>query len=134
VAGTTNTDAQIEDSAKTDFGDLPHFLALAGLQSAEIVIGETWGGTLYSGTGPGGGPCWLNGYTAPPGAPTDNVAGFNNEGVSSPLSDFTVTFRPWMQLEYDGGVCFQYGGGPSSSSNYQNVNYNNLGPYTPTNY
>jgi hypothetical protein len=124
---------EIQDAAATDFGDLPHFLTLASVTSADIVIGETWGGTLSSASVDGG-YCWLGSYAAPSGAPSDNVAGFNSEGVSSPLSAYTVTFRPWMELEDDSGECFPYGSGPSSSSNYQNVNYLNGGPYTPTHY
>lgn len=74
----------------------------------------------------------LPGGPWPAGAPADNMAGFNNEGVSLPLSSFTVTFRPWMELEDFSGEFYPYGQGPSSSSNYQKVNYNGLGPYTPT--
>jgi hypothetical protein len=74
----------------------------------------------------------LPGGPWPAGAPADNIAGFNNEGVSLPLSSFTVTFRPWMELEDFSGKFYPYGQGPSSSSNYQNVNYNGQGPYTPT--
>jgi hypothetical protein len=133
ATGTTNTDTQIQEAAASDFGALPHFLILASDTAADVVIGETWGGTL-SPAQPGGTYCWLaGGYQAPSGAPADNVAGFNNEGVSSPLSAYTVTFRPWMELEDSSGQCFAYGGGPGSPSNYQSVNYQNAGPYTPTN-
>ena len=136
VMFTTNTDSQIEAVAKLDFGDLPHFLTLAGLTSATVVIGETWGGKISPATQPGGTLCWTGAYATPPGAPSDTVAGFNNEGVSPPLSNYTVTFRPWMELQFPSGACFAYGGGPgpSTPTNYQDVNYGNLGPYTPTNY
>ncbi len=132
IAGTTNTDAQIQAAATTDYGDVPHFLTLTGLGSADIVIGETWGGTINTGLVPGGGGayCWLGAYAAPVGSPNDNVAGFN----SSSLASYTVTFRPWMNLEDASGGCFAYGGGPSSGSNYQNINYLGLGPYTPVFY
>jgi len=117
---SSDTDAQIQQVASLDFGDLPHFLGLANLQSATIVIGETYAGTIYSGSN-----CWSGKPTA---APTDVVVGFNQSG----LATYTVTVRPWMELEDPGGVCFPYGSGPSSPSNYQNVNYNGQGPYTPT--
>lgn len=137
VSGVTNTDSMIQQEAATDYGDLPHFLVEAGLTSATIVIGETWGGTLsplyLNATS---GYCWNTGnlnVQAPSGAPSDNVAGFNNEGVSNPLSAYTVTFRPWMNLGWLSGACFNYGSGPGSSNNYQSLNYNGQGPYTPTN-
>lgn len=121
AAYTTNTDAQIQDAAANDYGDLPHFLTLASLTSANIMIGETWDGTMYS-------PCWPG---SPTGAPTDNVLGLNNESVSPPLTNYTFTARPWMTLS---NSCFGYGGGPGTPTNYQSVNYNNAGPYTPTHY
>jgi len=31
------------------------------------------------------------------------------------------------------GQCFAYGSGPGTSGNYQAINYNGQGPYTPTN-
>lgn len=34
VAGTTNTDAMIQQAAALDYGDVPHFLTLASLTSA----------------------------------------------------------------------------------------------------
>ncbi len=136
VMGTTNTDAMIQQVAALDYGDIPHFLAEAGLQSADIVIGETYSGAIDPlNQGTSGSPNWcqLGQYESPAGAPSDNVAGFNNEGVSNPLSSYTVTFRPWMELEDLTGVCFPYGGGPGNSNNYQTVNYNGQGPYTRTN-
>ena len=137
VMGTTNTDAMIQQVAALDYGDIPHFLAEASLQSADIVIGETYSGAIDPlNQNPSGSPNWcqLGQYESPAGAPNDNVAGFNNEGVSNPLSSYTVTFRPWLELEDSTGQCFAYGGGPGSSGNYQTVNYNGQGPYTPTNY
>jgi hypothetical protein len=134
VAETINTDAMIQQVAAIDYGDIPHFLSAAGLTSAAVVIGETWGGTLnplYLGAA-NGGYCWLNDYQFPSGTPNDNVAGFNSEGVSNPLSAYTVTFRPWMNLQWITGACFNYGSGPGSSNNYQSINYNGQGPYTPT--
>jgi len=122
VNGATNSDAQIQQVAALDYGDLPHFLGLAGLQSAAITIGETYAGKIYQGSN-----CWSG---TPTGAPSDNVAGFNQ----SALASYTVFFRPWIELEDPSGVCFPYGQGPSSSSDYQNVNYNGTGPYTPTNH
>jgi hypothetical protein len=136
VKGTTNTDAMIQQVAALDYGDIPHFLAEASLQSAEIVIGETYSGAidpLNQGTSSSPNWCSLGQYESPSGAPNDNVAGFNNEGVSDPLSNYTVTFRPWMELEDPTGVCFGYGSGPGTSNNYQTVNWNGQGPYTPTN-
>lgn len=99
------------------------------------MIAETYGGTLSPlnlGTPQNPNYCWLGAFQVPSGAPSDNVAGFNNEGVSSPLSSFTVTFRPWMELEDPSGVCYAYGTGPGTSGNYQTVNYNGKGPYIPS--
>jgi hypothetical protein len=136
VRQTTNTDAMIQQVAALDYGDVPHFLVGAGLTSATIVIGETYGGAinpLNLGTPSNPNYCWLGAFQSPSGAPNDNVAGFNNEGVSSPLSGYTVTFRPWMQLQDPSGQCFTYGSnGPGTPGNYQTVNYNGHGPYTPT--
>ncbi len=137
VTRAPNTDAMIQQVAALDYGDIPHFLTLASLQSADVVIGETYGGTLSPlNLGTQGNPnyCWLGTYPSPSGAPGDNVAGFNSEGVTNPLSGFTVTFRPWMELEDPSGQCFAYGAGPGTSGNYQSVNYNGHGPYTPTNH
>jgi len=125
ATGATNTDVQVQDAAATDFGDLPHFLTIASDTSAAVVIGETWGGTISTAM-EGSLYCWAGNYLFPSGTPADNVAGFNG----SALSGYTVTFRPWMELEHPSGVCFAY---TSSSSNYQNVNYGGDGPYTPTN-
>jgi len=136
VAGTTNTDAMVQQEAATDYGDVPQFLSDAGLTSATVVIGETYGGTLSPlnlGTPQEPNYCWLRSYQSPSGAPSDNVAGFNNESVTNPLSNFTVTFRPWMELKDPSGQCFAYGSGPGTPGNYQAVNYNGQGPYTPTN-
>src|ERR1017187_1292197 len=132
VTGIANTDAQMQQVATLDYGDIPHFLTLASLQSATMVIGETYGGTIYPGK-LGGVYCWgvpVPADQTPPGAPSDNVAGFNQ----SSLAAQTVVFRPWMELEDPSGMCFPYGGGPASGSNCQNVNYNGNGPYTPTNH
>ena len=122
VVGGGTTQTQIQQVAALDYGDLPHFLGLAGLQSAQVMIGETYAGTIYPGN-----PtlCW----NFPTSAPTSNVAGFNQ----SALAAYSVVFRPWMQLEDPAGTCFPYGGGPGSptSTNYQNVNYSGQGPYTP---
>ncbi len=138
VTQVSNTDAQIQQVAALDYGDMPHFLALASLQSAAMVLGETYAGTLYPGE-VGGFYCWgtsinnpkyFPGYPLPSGTPADNVAGFNQ----SSLAAQTVIFRAWMEIEDPSGPCFPYGGGPASGSNYQNVNYNGNGPYTPTNH
>lgn len=142
VAAIQGTDALITQAAETDYGDVPHFLTEAGLQSAAIVIGETYAGTLWPGE-INGFYCWgtsqnnphgFAGYPTPPNAPTDNVAGFNNEGVSSPLSSYTVTVRPWMELMMGTGQCYGYGRGPGGLlPDYQVVNYpNGSGPYVPT--
>jgi hypothetical protein len=136
VLDATNTDAMIQEVAALDYSDVPYFLTSGGLQSANIVIGETWGGTLSHvnlGTSSDPNYCWLGAYSFPSGAPAANVAGFNSEGVTSPLSGFTVTFRPWMELEDPSGACYAYGGGAGTSGNYQGVNYQGKGPYTPTN-
>jgi len=140
VTAVNDTDVQIQQVAALDYGDIPHFLALAGLQSAVIVLGETYGGTLISlNLAAPNAPvsyCWQGSNTVPPGSPADNVAGFNNESVKNPvpLSSYTVIFRPWMELEMAAGACFGYGTGPGTSGNYQSVNYNGSGPYTPTNH
>jgi hypothetical protein len=133
VVGTTNTDAMIQQVAALDYGDVPHYLGVAGLQAASIMIGETYGGKINALFNPYvNAYCWLGSYLSPSGAPNDNVAGFNNEGVSTPLSSYTVTFRPWMELEDPQGGCYGYGSGPGTSGNYQTVNYLGQGPYTPT--
>jgi hypothetical protein len=136
VVGVSNTGAMIQSVAELDYGDVPHFLTEAGLGSAAIVIGETYGGALDPGYN---GPyyCWATSINSPTGfagfplpmqTPAYNVAGFN----SSSLASYPVTFRPWMQLEDPSGVCFPYGSGPGTSGNYQTVNYIGQGPYTPT--
>lgn len=131
VTDTTNTGAMIQQVATIDYGDVPHFLSEASLESADIVIGETYGGTLSPlnlGTSSAPNYCWFGTYPSPSGTPSDNVAGFN----ASALASYTVTFRPWMQLQDPTGACFAYGSGAGSSGNYQSVNYNGEGPYTPT--
>jgi hypothetical protein len=131
VTGTQNTDAMVQQVAALDYGDVPHFITLSGLQSATFVIGETYGGKINvfnQGTTQNPNYCFGGQYSAPSGAPNDNVAGFN----SSSLSSYTVIVRPWMELEDPTGVCFPYGTGPGSSGNYQTVNYNGQGPYIPT--
>ncbi len=136
VHGQQNTDAQIQQVAALDYGDVPHYLIGAGQTAAAIVIGETYGGAISAlnlGSPSSPNYCWLGQYQSPSAAPTDNVAGFNNEGVAGPLSSYTVTFRPWMQLEDPSGQCFTYGSGPGTSGNYQTLNLNGAGPYTPTN-
>jgi len=130
VNGGTTTDALLQQVAAVDYGDIPHFLILAGQQSADIVIGETYSGQTSAGyvTG-GGGLCWPGlTITNATDAANNNVAGFNQ----SALASYTVTFRPFMELEDASGGCFAYGGGTSSQTTYQNVNYNGQGPYTPT--
>jgi len=133
-----NTDSEIQQVAAIDYGDIPHFLYEASMTSAAVVIGETWAGTISPlNLGTSGQPnyCWYGEYQFPSGTPADNVAGFNSESVSNPvpLTDFTVTFRPWMNLEWTSGACFNYGTGPGTSGNYRAINYNGQGPYTPTN-
>jgi len=119
----------VQPVAALDYGDVVHFLTLAGQQSAAIVIGETYPGTIYPGewgTPPNQQYCWLN---VPSTAPTSNVAGFNQ----SSLAAYTVVFRPFMSLKDPTGECFAYGSmGPGQPGNYQGVNYNGNGPYTPT--
>lgn len=124
VIGAGTGDTQIQQVAALDYGDLPHFLILVGLQSAPVIIGETYAGKIYTGYSQDGSLCW----NSPTTAPASNVAGYNQ----SQLAGHTIIFRPWMQLEDPSGWCFAYGGGPSSPDNYQNVNYNWQGPYTPT--
>lgn len=72
-------------------------------------------------------PCWW----VPTSAPWSNVAGFEQSTLAN---GYTVIFRPWMEMEETSGQCFAYGGGPSSNSNFQNVNYNWQGPYSPGNH
>ncbi len=124
IASQTS-ETQIQAVAQLDYSDLSSFLALAGLQSAQVVIGETFGGLAPDGTY-GSGNC-LN---VPVNAAASNVSGFNQ----SALAKYSVVFRPWMEIEDPSGTCYPYGGGPGSSNNYQNVNYNGQGPYTPTNH
>ncbi len=116
VLGAGTSDTQVQQVATVDFGDLPHFLQLVNLQSALVVIGETHRGTPYQGY-QGTSPC----ATAPNSAATSTVAGFN----ASALAGYSVVFRPWMEIEDPTGVCYPY-------PNYQNVNFNGTGPYTPT--
>jgi hypothetical protein len=129
IDGAQNTDPNIEAVAKLDFSDIPTFLEIAGLTSAQIVIGETYPGTLYPneitvpGTGtfycPGSAsavnPPSFPGYPLPSTTPNDSVAGFN----SSSLSSYTVTFRPWLELQGSAGECYPYGEGPGYTGNYQ---------------
>ncbi len=102
--------------AALDFSDLTHFLALLNLQSAQVIIGETHRGTPYHGYA-GSSRCAIYADSAA----NDTVAGFN----SSQLAGHSVVFRPWMQLQDPSGQCFPY-------PTYQNINLNNAGPYTPT--
>ena len=131
VLNGTTTDTLVQQVATVDYGDIPHFLILASQQSASVIIGETYSGQTSPGDTTGGGLCWP-GLTIPnaTGAAAGNVAGFNQ----SALAAYTVTFRPFMELEDPSGGCFAYGGGTSSQTTYQNVNYNGQGPYTPTNH
>lgn len=126
VVGGGTGQTQIEQVAALDYGDLTHFLAIAGLQSAQVMIGEAFSGTISPASIPNVGPCW----NVPATAPSSNVAGFNQ----SSLSSHTVVFRPFMNLENASSYCYAYGNGPSDPANYQNVNYNGQGPYTPTIY
>ena len=134
VETMSNTKDMIQQEAAVDYSDLVHFLNAAGLASAAIVIGETFGGTLSpvflppdpNNPNDHGSYCWLGDYASPQGTPEANVAGFN----ASSLSSFTVTFRPWMNVP---GQCFGYGSGPGIAGNYQSINYYLMGPYSPTN-
>jgi hypothetical protein len=124
----------IQAVAQTDYSDLTHLLGLvSGLQSATVVIGETYYGTMYPGVVPGFSTklCW----SAPTSAPAANALGFEQ----SALFGYPVIFRPFMTLENASGGCFAYGNGPASTytypnpnANYQNVNLNGQGPYVPT--
>jgi hypothetical protein len=126
--------AVIQAVAQTDYSDLTHLLGLvSGLQSATVVIGETYYGTMYPGVVPGFSTklCW----SAPTSAPAANALGFEQ----SALFGYPVIFRPFMTLENASGGCFAYGNGPASTytypnpnANYQNVNLNGQGPYVPT--
>jgi hypothetical protein len=119
--------AVIQAVALTDYSDLTHLLSLVpSLQSAQVIIGETYYGTIYPSFVPGSSSllCW----TAPTSAPAANVLGFEQ----SALFGYPVIFRPFMNLEDSTGGCFAYGAGPTSNTNYQNVNLNGQGPYTPT--
>ena len=127
VYGASNTDTDIQDVAAINYGDFTHYLALASATSSVIMIGETWPGTLANST------CWPDVPLST--TPADNVAGFNSEGIGSPLSGYTVIFRPWMELSDAGGSnCYAYGSGPGNTNYHQGVNYIDDGPYTPTNY
>jgi hypothetical protein len=143
VPNVVNTDAMVKQTAALDFGDVPTFLQIAGLTSAQVVIGETYPGTLspQEALGPDGNlyycpgsasaisppPSYNPGYLLPTTTPNDSVAGF----TSSSLSSYDVTFRPWMELMVSSGVCFAYGSGAGTSGNYQAVNYSGQGPYIP---
>jgi hypothetical protein len=154
VTYTSNTGADIQAAATTDYEDVTHFLAEASLQSAAVVIGETYGAVnsnqmlspFYFGSLPTNPEyCWgtsqqggySNFYPLPAASPSYNVAGFNNEVAGMgvvPLYNFAVAFRPWMELQIGSGSgeCFAYGGGPGTSTNYQSFNFQGQGPYTPT--
>jgi len=132
----TQTQATIQAIAQTDYGDLVHiFSDVPSLQGATVIIGETYPGTIYPGWDPYAQPpalCW----NAPTSAPAGNVQGFNQ----SALANYSVVFRPWMNLEDSTDACFGYGLGPASTANYpttqsnfQNVNLGQQGPYVPTN-
>jgi len=126
--------AVIQAVAQTDYSDLIHLpLLVPSLQSATFIIGETYWGTIYPDVVPKlpSSVCW----SAPTSAPAANALGFEQ----SALSGYPVIFRPFMTLEDAADGCENYGKGPASAAtypspdaNYQNVNLNGQGPYTPT--
>jgi hypothetical protein len=116
VVGTGTGDTQIEQVAALDFSDLAHLVALLNFQSDVIMIGETHNGSQYDGTMYDGTSCALN----PNSAAESTVQGFNQ----SQLAGQTIVFRPWMELADPSGECYPY-------PDYQNVNYDWGGPYTP---
>lgn len=132
------SDAEIQQIANIDYSDLYHYLIAAGYNTtkpgnANVTIGETYGGKLSPlnlGTVQNPNYCWSGGFLVSVSSPTDNVAGFN----ASTLTGYNVYFRPWMELEDPAGQCWPYGSGPGTSTSYQDVNYNNGGPYTPSNH
>ncbi len=133
IAGDPNPadQTEIQAIAAIDYSDLTHFLALAGVQSAKVILGETYAGTIYTGYVDPGTPNQVLCWSAPTSAPASNVAGFKQSALAS---GYTVIFRAWMEMEDDTGQCFAYGDGPPSATNFQNVNYNWQGPYIPGNH
>jgi hypothetical protein len=113
IDGPNQEDPQtIQATAALDYSDLTHFLDYTNPLAATLLIGETHSGTMTQGCGP---------YYYASAIP--NVLGFNQ----SSLAGRSVIFQPWMNLE---GSCWPYNGG--SQNDFQNVNYNGNGPYTPT--
>lgn len=125
--GSAQGQATVQQVAQLDYSDVTYILQIVqGLRSAQVIIGETYGGTLNTSAYVNGQACW--GFQA--SASAGNVLGFNE---SSLASNYSVVFRPWMEIEDPSGACFGYGGGPSDSlHNFQDVNYNGQGPYVPT--
>jgi hypothetical protein len=123
VTGTGTTDTYVQSEAEQDFTELTNFLRLTSLQSALIMIGETHSGTQYHGNS-GTAPCAGN----PDSAANSTVAGFKLSQLAQPPY-YSLVFRPWMELAAPTGLCYPYNGGLHNS--YQNVNFNNNGPYTP---
>lgn len=139
AAGTPSQSQEIiQQVATLDYSDLTHLFALVpSLQSAEVIIGETFAGTIYPGNVTNNPPklCW----NAPTSAPAGNVLGFNQSDLANYSVNYSVVFRPWMNLEDASGRCFGYGAGPFSlytypdnRANFQNVNLNGQGPYVPS--
>jgi len=112
-------DPWIQQIATIDYSDLRHFIDYwnaLGAGFSQVVLGETHSGNINTNIV---GQC----DSYPATAATSNVAGFN----SSTQAGYSVVFQPWMNL---GGPCWPYNSG--AQDNYQNVNYNGAGPYTPT--
>ncbi len=113
--------AQVQSEAIIDFNDIVNYIARIG--ASTVVLGETHSntqatsdtqdaqGTAATQTCEGG---TLN-------AAAETVLGYNQ----STLAGHNVVFRPWMQLQLPTGNCFSY------QSNQQ-VNFQSVGPYTPT--
>ncbi len=114
VAGLCYSDdqhASVQGEAATVYGDVAHFLSVVD-PSAVFMVGET-----HSNSNNGQNETCE--FHAPLDAAQLNVAGYNQ----SALASHSVIFLPWINLP-DSASCF-------SPSN-QNVNLNNLGPYTPS--
>jgi len=91
--------AVIQQVANLNYTDLTHLFAIVpGLQSAQVIIGETFSGTMYQGN-------YQVCLRAPTSAPAGNVLGFNQ----SALASYPVVFRPWMNLEDTSDACYAYG-------------------------
>jgi hypothetical protein len=111
-----------QQTAQWDFSDIQHLVSMLSPWTVIVMIGEAFPGTIFEPL-----TCW--GSPPPPvSAGADTVSGFNSSSLSS---GYNVVFRPWVKLQTsDAFGCFPYNDG--AAQDYQNVNYNLGGPYSPS--